>query len=192
MSAPVPSVYQNGVNQVSGDQFNSFIQWCVNAAQLRNITGLSGMTFYMQGFNSAFDGGQGLFYWNSSSTAADDNGVTTVVPNGSLSGAWTRVSSVSNSYLYIIPTTGFSVSMQNYVSALILDPSVTLATGSILLPATLLDGQNIAITSSQTITSLAINVSGGQTVYGAPSSISSTTPVKFIYRLANKTFYRTA
>lgn len=91
MSSPQLTVYQNGVNQVSGDQFNTFTQWCVNVAQLRNLVGVSNMLVYIQGFSVPNDGGQGNFYWNAGGTSPDDNGVTTVVPNGSASGCWSRL-----------------------------------------------------------------------------------------------------
>lgn len=191
MSAPTLSVYQNGVNQVSGDQLNTFTQWCVNVSQLRGLTGKSNMMVYMQGFNSALDGGQGLFYWNAGGTAPDDNGVTTVVPNGAASGEWNRIGSASiDNYSYIVPVTGFSVTIPNYTNALILDPATTLATGTVVMPALLYDGQTISISSSQTITALTISPNAGQTVIGVPTTMSSTTPARFIYRATNKKFYR--
>ena len=191
MSAPQLAQYQNGVNQVSGDQLNTFQQWCVNAAQLRTLTGLSNMMVYMQGFSTALDGGQGLFYWNAASTAADDGGLTTVVPNGSSSGAWNRIffPDIQN-YSYLVPVTSFSTTIPSYTNTLILNPASTLAAGTVIMPAALFDGQLLAITSSQTITALTLAAQAGQTIVGTATTITSTTPIKFIYRAANKTFYR--
>jgi len=197
MSAPALTQYQNNVGQVSGDQFNTFGQWCVNAAQLRTLTGLSNMMVYMQGFSSALDGGQGQFYWNSASTAADDGGITTVVPNGSSSGAWNRITAPDvQNYSYQVPLTGFSITIPNYTNTLILNPAGTLATGTIIMPASVYDGQIVAVTSSQTITSLTYTPNSGvvmppsQTIIGAPTTITSTTPAKFIYKASLKTFFR--
>lgn len=91
MSAPLLAVYQNGKNQVSGDAFNTFTQWCVNVAQLRGLVGLSNIMVYIEGFTTAGDGGQGPFYWNSGGTSPDDNGITTVIPNGAANGCWSRL-----------------------------------------------------------------------------------------------------
>ncbi len=191
MSAPVLTTYQNGKNEVSGDQLNTFLQFCVNVAQLRAFTGLSNMTVYMQGFSSALDGGQGLFYWNSSSATPDDNGVTTVVPNGSSSGAWNRIGSpLVETYSYRVPLTGFSITIPNYTNALILNPAGTLASGAIVMPVSAYDGQIITATSSQTITTLTYTANAGQTIIGAPTTITSTTPAKFIYKASLKTFFR--
>ncbi len=117
MSIPALTTYQNAVGQVSGDQLNTMVQSANNVAALRTITGLTNMEIALQGFTVASDGGQGFFYWNPTSTAPDDNGVTTVVPNGVAAGAWSRlgatgtptvVNSVTNldGSLTISPTTG--------------------------------------------------------------------------------------
>lgn len=191
MSAPALTQFQNGVNQVSDDQLNTFTTWAVNAAQLRAFTGLSGMTGYMQGFSSAFDGGQGWFYWNSSNIAADDGGVTTIVPNGQVSGGWNRIRfpQVIN-YSVLTPVTGFSTTFPNYTNTLILTPAGTLSTGTIIMPALLFDGQIIAITTSQTVTTLTLTANSGQTIVGTATTITAATPLKFIYRASNATFYR--
>lgn len=97
MSAPALQQYQNGINQVSGDNLNTFAQVATNAANLRSFVGTTGIQVYMQGFSSIGDGGQGFFYWNSAGTAPDDSGITTVVPNGASSGEWTRLSLDSGS-----------------------------------------------------------------------------------------------
>src|SRR5579872_53487 len=90
MSAPSNSIYVNGQGQLSGDQLNTFLQTATNVAALRNFPGTSGMVLELQGFSTINDGGQGLFYWNSSGTGPDDGGVTNVVPNGTVLGCWTR------------------------------------------------------------------------------------------------------
>lgn len=91
MSVPANAVQINGVSQVSGDNLNTYVQSCTNVSTLRGFIGLSNMEISLFGFVTAGDGGQGTFYYNANSTAADDGGVTTVVPNGVTIGAWIRL-----------------------------------------------------------------------------------------------------
>lgn len=91
MSNPALTNYTNGINQVSSDNLNSFMQTCTDMAQLRGFPGNNtAITVYVRGTTSVNDGGQGTFYWNAGVTGTDDNGVTTVVPNGVTLGCWTR------------------------------------------------------------------------------------------------------
>ena len=86
------TVYTDGSDApVTGDGLNTFQQTCDNVAQLRAFIGVAGVQVYVRGTTSVADGGQGEFYWNATGTAPDDNGVTTVVPNGSGTGEWTRL-----------------------------------------------------------------------------------------------------
>lgn len=91
MTAPQLTIYHNGVNQVSGDQLNTFVQWCPSVAVLRNFIGISNVAIYLEGYVTPGDGGQGFFYWNSTGTGPDDNGVTAIIPNGAASGCWSRL-----------------------------------------------------------------------------------------------------
>lgn len=124
MSIPSLNINQNGINQVTADQLNTYITGGAVVSSLRAFTGISNMTAYILGFNTPNDGGAGTFYWNANGTAADDNGVTTIVPNASSNGCWTRigsgsvnsiVNSVANSdsTLTITPTTGSVVASLN-------------------------------------------------------------------------------
>jgi hypothetical protein len=91
MSAPQLTVYQNGPVAVSGDQLNTFVQTAQTANQLRTLTGVSGMQIRLQGITTPNDGLGGDFYWNGAATATDDN-LNTIVPNGTVPGAWLRLS----------------------------------------------------------------------------------------------------
>lgn len=97
MMIPELTVYQNGVNQVSGDQLNTFVQTANNVDSLRTLIGITNMEISLQGFTTPSDGGEGMFYWNPTGTAPDDNGVNNVVPNGAILGCWTRVGSTGQS-----------------------------------------------------------------------------------------------
>jgi hypothetical protein len=90
MSAPSNAQYQNGQTPVTGDQFNTFVQGTTTAATLRGFIGLPGMNVLLQGIATAGDSGAGMFWWNPSSTAADDN-FNYIVPPSSSSGAWNRL-----------------------------------------------------------------------------------------------------
>ena len=93
MAAPVPTVYQNGVIPVTGDQFNTFLQGVTTATQLRGFIGQPGMTVQLQGIAVPGDGGAGQFWWNATSTAPDDN-FSVIVPNATESGAWNRLPTI--------------------------------------------------------------------------------------------------
>lgn len=91
MTVPSNAVYVNGYSQLSSDELNSFIQNCNTVSQARNFVGISNMEMTLLGFSSANDGGQGNFYWNSTSTATDDGGVTVIAPSGTPVGRWIRL-----------------------------------------------------------------------------------------------------
>lgn len=96
MTAPVLGTYTNGVAAVTGDQFNTFCQTCNNVNDLRGFIGVTGVQVFMRGYTSVADGGQGEFYWNASSTATDDGGVTTIAPSGATTGRWIRIPLAAN------------------------------------------------------------------------------------------------
>jgi hypothetical protein len=90
MTAPVLTVYVNGVGQLSGDQLDTFEQTCDNFAQLRNFTGVSGVQVCARGQTDPGDGYGGDFWWNPGSTAPDDN-LNVIVPYGATLGGWNRL-----------------------------------------------------------------------------------------------------
>jgi len=93
-----------------------------------------------------------------------------------------------------VPVTGFSITVSDGVETLILDPAGTLATGTVILPASANDGDIFNLTSSQTITGLTVSPSNGQSVKNAPTAltVSTTAPMgySFIYNSSNSTWYR--
>ena len=90
MVAPSPTVQYAGIGTVGADQYNTFIQVVVNYAQLRTFSALQDMVCLALGTTSENDGGQAFFYWNSTSTAADNN-TTVIAPYSSLVGRWLRL-----------------------------------------------------------------------------------------------------
>jgi hypothetical protein len=191
MTAPALAAYYTGKGQVSDDNLNTFMQTCNIASDLRGFAGTIGIAVYMRGFSAIGDGGQGVFYWNASSTAADDGGVSTVVPSGSTSGAWNRITILPvMSYSLQVPISGFSITIGNGVNQLILNPAGTLATGTVTMPLVALDGQTVRISSEQTITSLTVSANTNQTVVGAPTTLAQYASALFMYKLSTLTWYR--
>lgn len=87
MTQPSPAIQYIGVGVVGADQYNTYVQVCLNYAQMRTFTGLSNMAVLALGGSTPADGGQGIYYWNATSTAPDNNS-TVIVPSGSTQGAW--------------------------------------------------------------------------------------------------------
>lgn len=90
MAAPALAKQFQGVGSVSADQLNTDAQWTNVASDLRAFSGLSGMQVMVAGNAAINDGGQGVFYWNASSTATD-NGSTVIAPTGTGTGRWLRL-----------------------------------------------------------------------------------------------------
>ena len=90
LTAPSPTVYYAGVGVVTADQYNTFVQVCYNYPQMRTFAALDNMVVLALGTAIPNDGGQGHFYYNASSTAADNNS-TVIVPTGNTVGAWIRL-----------------------------------------------------------------------------------------------------
>jgi hypothetical protein len=97
-------------------------------------------------------------------------------------------------YSYQTPATGFSITIGAGIRTLILDPSGTLATGTITMPAAPVDGQKIRISSSQNITALTVSANAGQSIKNAPTAFTTSTTgpqgYEFEYRSTNTTWYR--
>jgi hypothetical protein len=84
-----PTVSYDGIGVISAGQLNAYMIGALNTGVMRTVVGQPGMTMYLQGTNVPNDGGQGWFYWNYASTAADNNS-SIIVPNGVVTGAWIR------------------------------------------------------------------------------------------------------
>lgn len=95
---------------------------------------------------------------------------------------------------YASPTsTGFSISVNDgYQNVwLILQPTGTFATGTIVLPAVgnAVDNQEIIVNSTNEVTALTINPNGASAV-GAPTTILANGFFKLKYNSTFKTWYR--
>lgn len=95
---------------------------------------------------------------------------------------------VLQNYAYLAPATGFTYTFSSY-NVLVLNPTTTLATGTITMPASPVDGMTITITSTKTITALTINANTGQSIVGNVTTLAAGSSQVFIYSLANTTWY---
>jgi hypothetical protein len=169
VAAPLPTVNIQGIGAVGADQLNTYVQTVINFAQLRTFTGLTNMLAAVQGGSAPGDGLGGFFWYNAASTASD-NGTSIIVPSGAVQGAWLKLSPV---YSYQTPTTGFSIQPANGVTSLLLDPAGTLAAGTIVFPATPIDGQMFNVSTSQIITALTLSAPAGQTILGTITTLAA-------------------
>lgn len=89
-------------------------------------------------------------------------------------------------------STTLTLAIPNNVNTELLNPTGTLTAITITLPSSPIDGQQVAIGSSQALTpTLVIVGSGSQSVVGAPTALAAAGAVgRFIYRAANATWYR--
>lgn len=192
MSAPALQAYANGAGAVSGDNLNTFQQTCDNVTDLRGFIGVPGINVYVRGFASADDGGQGVFYWNSAGSQTD-NGTTIIAPDGAATGAWNRLSFDAQdvvTFIISVPTTGFNITIANNITEYIINPAGTLATGTFVMPSEPYNGQRIRIASTQTVTALTVSANSGQTIVGAPTTLSSSSAFEMLYQASDTKWYR--
>ena len=91
MSAPQLTQYALGGASVTADGLNTFEQTCDTFQQLRGLVGTSGMQVFARGQTHTGDQLGGVFYWNATSTLADNN-LTVIQPTGGgSSGRWIKV-----------------------------------------------------------------------------------------------------
>lgn len=89
-----------------------------------------------------------------------------------------------------VPTTGFTITIADNTSTLILNPAGTLATGTVTLPANPIDGQIIRIATSQIVTALTISANSGQTMADAFSTtLGAGSGKSYIYHLAGTVWF---
>lgn len=77
---------------------------------------------------------------------------------------------IASTYSRQVPLTGFSITIGNQVGTLILDPAGTLATGTVIMPASPVDGQEVSIIMTQIVSSFTLSGNTGQTVVGSTGS----------------------
>lgn len=86
------------------------------------------------------------------------------------------------------PVAAATVTVVSGTAKLLLDPAATLATLTVVLPpaTALVDGEELSITSSQTVTALTVTPGTGTTIAGtAPSTVGANAPVNLVYHAAS-------
>lgn len=105
----------------------------------------------------------------------------------------------SSVYSLQTPTTGFSITIGANVQYLVLNPAGTLATGTITMPVSPVDGFIVTVSSSKVITALTVSPNTGQTLQNAPTTLQLlvNTPgaisgysFSYIYSTSTTTWYR--
>lgn len=89
-----------------------------------------------------------------------------------------------------VPTTGFTITVANNTSTLLLNPAGTLATGTVTMPAAPFDGQEVRFSSTQIVTTLTVSPNASQTISNAPSTIAAGQGYAWIYHLATTNWFR--
>jgi len=178
----IPTVSQDGVGVVAAGQLNAYSLSCYNTGVLRSVVGQTGMSSYLQGTNVPGDGGQGTFYWNYASTAADDNS-TVIVPAGVVYGAWVRLTTP-------VISGGTGTSTSTGTGSLVFNTSPTLVSPTIsgaTFTSNTTGTGNIVLATSPTLTTPTLTsptistptITGALTLTSAFSapSINSTNPI---------------
>jgi len=156
MSAPQLAAQIQGQGTVSADNLNTFLQGAQMASQLRDFTGLPGMTVFLQGITVPNDGFGGFFWWNPAGTHSDDN-LNYIVPEGTGTGEWVRVGIISTSTAtgFVVLTVSPSVTAagvsQGTATLLVsqINDVTTVSSGTgVILPTLNLDSQPISVGTS--------------------------------------------
>jgi hypothetical protein len=98
---------------------------------------------------------------------------------------------VITGYQYSQPLTNFTANINLNISRYIMDPTAPITNGNLRLPAVILDGTVIAISSTETITNL--SVWGGETTTVKPSAnvtLAAGTSIEYFYRASETTWYK--
>jgi hypothetical protein len=88
------------------------------------------------------------------------------------------------------PTTGFSITPAAGITQLVLNPTGSLATGTLTMPANPGDQQPFEVMTSQTVTALTHNANSGQTLNGALTTLAANTSAKWIWQASLNTWFR--
>ena len=87
-------------------------------------------------------------------------------------------------------TTGFSYTVPTNRSVILLSHASTLASGTITMPASPVDGQLVRIATKSAITALTVSPNTSQSIIGAPTTIAAGGFFGFIYDQGTTAWYR--
>jgi len=93
--------------------------------------------------------------------------------------------------LNFVPQSGSSITLDTGIIYVFLDPSGTIASFTINLPPCTVDGQELLIMSSSTITALTVNPGAGNTLkVASTSTMPANNHDRYIFSLRNLAWYR--
>jgi hypothetical protein len=142
--------------------------------------------------------GTGAVYTNKAQIAGGSIDGTTIGTNVAAAGSFTTLAAsgaasfsgtasfggglADAGMLVQTPVSGFAIVLQAGVTTLQLTPAGILASGSITLPPTPVNGQWLFISSTQTITALTLTPATGQSVLGAPGKLQAYAEIVLQYQ----------
>jgi hypothetical protein len=127
-------------------------------------------------FVSKFSGG---FRWYVSNTQQSFG----VDASGNL---YHKYGMADQSYSRQVPTNAFAITIAAGIQTLVLAPASQLATGTITMPASPIDGQIIRVSAQAFgVTALTVSANAGQTISNPPVALAPANGFMFIYNLAN-------
>jgi hypothetical protein len=93
---------------------------------------------------------------------------------------------------YLAPTTAFNLGIRNNTSAMVLEPTGTIATCNIDLPNIPVDNQVLSISTTQQLTAINIGTAlpSGVNVSLVPTTMAANSQFSIVYRASNNKWYR--
>lgn len=86
------------------------------------------------------------------------------------------------------PMTGFNITHPGGI--LYLTPAGTLASGTIVMPASPLNNQQVQVYTTEEVTALTVSPNSGQMITGQPTTLLANTSFTMVYRSSDTTWYR--
>lgn len=151
------------------------------SSELSNGTGRTITNGYGYYADIAANGGTITKYVGYAMPATLNTGITTKYFFENLDTAApsiTKAPIVQQDYGYSMPTTGTTVVFPNNYSDFSIVPSGTLATLTLTLPSSPIDGQNITFSTTQAITAITLNPPIG-TIMNAPTALTAGQTIEF-------------
>ena len=87
------------------------------------------------------------------------------------------------------PLTGFNITVNSQSTSLMLTPAGTLASGTVTFPLSPIDGQQLTINTTQTVTALTL-AGNGKTISNAVTTLAAAGFVTYKYVDSTSTWYR--
>lgn len=135
--------------------------------------------------------------WCNQTSSTEFDGDVLVNNNLQVVGPSKLYGQVAISKLMLVPVAAQSIQIPSNISKLILYPAGTLATLTVVMPQTPVDGQVESIYTDQILTALTVSPYAGQTIVGAVTTLAAKGSVEYTYNqtlngtFTANTWYRT-